>query len=57
MAEKAKPPPKRMPKRKMTKAEQSERFKDTARKLGADETGESFERTLRRILRPKGREQ
>ena len=30
----------------MTKAEQSERFKETARKLGADESGEVFERAF-----------
>jgi hypothetical protein len=37
----------------MTKAEQSERFKETARKLGADESGEAFERALDKIVRPK----
>jgi hypothetical protein len=55
MAEKPKPPPKRKPGRKMTKAEQSERFKETARKLGADETGEAFERALRTVAPPKRR--
>jgi hypothetical protein len=34
----------------MTKAEQSERFKETARTLGADETGERFEDALRAII-------
>ena len=55
MAEEPKPPPKRKPRRKMTKAEQSERFKETARKLGADESGEAFERVLRKIVPPKAR--
>lgn len=41
------------PTRKMTKAEQSERFKETARKLQADETGEAFERALARIVPPR----
>jgi hypothetical protein len=53
MAEKPKPKP--PPKRKMTKAEQSERFKETARKLGADESGEAFERALDRMLPTKDR--
>jgi hypothetical protein len=46
--------PKHKPKpaRKMTKAEQSERFKETARELGADESGEAFERAIRRVLHP-----
>jgi hypothetical protein len=52
MAEKQKPPPKRKPRRKMTKAEQSERFKETARKLGADESGEAFERAFKKIAPP-----
>jgi hypothetical protein len=49
-----KPKPKPPPKRKMTKAEQSERFKETARKLGGDESGEAFERAIDRML-PKRR--
>jgi hypothetical protein len=57
MAEEPKPPPKRKPKpkRKMTKSEQSERFKETAQKLGADESGEAFERVMRKIVPPKPR--
>jgi hypothetical protein len=39
--------------RKMTKAEQSERFIKTARELGVDETGEEFERLFRKIVPPK----
>jgi hypothetical protein len=49
MAEKQKP----KPTRKMTRAEQSERFKETARKLGADESGEAFERAFKKIVPPK----
>ena len=30
--------------------EQAQRFKETARKLEADETGEKFEAALRRVL-------
>jgi hypothetical protein len=51
MAEKRKPKPK--PTKKMTQAEQSERFKETARQLGVDETGEAFDRALRTIVPPK----
>jgi hypothetical protein len=47
-----KPPPK--PTKKMTQTEQSERFKETARQLGVDESGDAFERALRQIIRPKG---
>jgi hypothetical protein len=36
--------------RKRTKAEHSEWFKEIAWKLGVDETGEAFERVLRRIV-------
>jgi hypothetical protein len=50
MAEKPKRKPK--PTRKMTKAEQSERFKETARKLEADESGQAFARAIERILPP-----
>jgi hypothetical protein len=46
------PRPKPKPPKKMTKAEQSERFKETARKLGADESGETFERTFEKIVPP-----
>jgi hypothetical protein len=53
MAEKPKrkSPPK--PRRKMTKAEQSERFKETARRLGADESGEAFERAFKSLVPPR----
>ena len=52
MTEKLKPKP--QPQRKMTKAEQSERFKETARKLGADESGEAFEEAIKRVLPRRG---
>jgi hypothetical protein len=49
--EKAKPKP------KLTDKEQSERFIETARELGVDESGEKFKHALERIVplreRPK----
>jgi hypothetical protein len=48
MAEKQKRKPK--PTKKMTQAEQSERFKETARKLGVDESGKAFAKALDRIV-------
>jgi hypothetical protein len=56
MAEDPKPPPKRKPRRKMTKAEQFERFKETARELDADETGDRFERAFKTIIPEKRRQ-
>ena len=41
------------PSKKMTQAEQSERFKETARNLGVDDRGEAFERSVSTILNPK----
>ena len=38
------------PKPKMTDKEQSERFKETARKLGVDESGESFDNAAKVLL-------
>lgn len=35
---------------KLSQKEQSERFKEAARELEADESGESFERAIARIL-------
>jgi hypothetical protein len=32
---------------------QIQRFKDTARELGADESGETFERAFKKIVPPK----
>ncbi len=49
--------PKKPVKPKIDK-DQAERFKETARLLGADETGEAFENAFRRIVpqkaKPKG---
>jgi hypothetical protein len=45
---KQKPEPK--PTKKMTKAEQSERFITTARELGVDETGVEFERLFKTVV-------
>ncbi len=41
------------PKPKLTDKEQSERFKETARKLGADESGAKFEQAVSTIIGPK----
>lgn len=38
---------------KNTDKVQSERFKETARRLGADESGEAFERTFRKVVPPR----
>jgi hypothetical protein len=44
--------------KKMTQREQSERFEETARNLGADESGEAFESAINSLLtrrkRPSG---
>jgi hypothetical protein len=40
---------------KSTDEEQSEQFKQTARKLGVDESGESFERAFKKLVPPKRR--
>jgi hypothetical protein len=53
MAEKQKRKPTPKSTKKMTQAEQAERFKETARKLGVDESGEAFERALQSIVPPK----
>jgi hypothetical protein len=49
MAENQKRKPTPKPTKKMSQAEQSERFKKTARELGVDESGEAFERAFKRI--------
>jgi hypothetical protein len=41
------------PKPRLTDKEQSERFKETARKLGADETGSQFDAALDKLLPSK----
>jgi hypothetical protein len=49
----AKTPKPIKPKAKKTAKEQSERFIETARRLGADESGEPFEHSLRKLIPPK----
>jgi hypothetical protein len=39
--------------RKLSKKDQYERFVETARKLGCDESEEAFERQFRKIVPPK----
>jgi hypothetical protein len=46
---KAGTPKKKKAKPKMTDKKQSERFIETARKLGVDETGEAFEKAFEKI--------
>jgi hypothetical protein len=41
--------------KKMTKKEQSERFKQTARKLGANDSVEDFEVNFRKLVPPRRR--
>ena len=55
MAKAAKPKVKARPKPKFTDKAQSERFIETARKLGVEETGEAFEDAFRKIVPPKTR--
>lgn len=47
------PSPEKPPKRKMTQAEQSERFIETARQLGVGEDESAFNRAFERIVRGK----
>ena len=49
MAKKAGVPKKQKAKPKLDDKEQSERFKQTARELGVDESGKSFERAFSKI--------
>ena len=51
MAPKAGEPKKKKAKPKLSDKEQSERFKETARELGVDETGEEFEKAFEAITR------
>ncbi len=44
-------PPKKAPVPKITKEEQSERFIQTARELGVDESGKEFERAIAALIR------
>ena len=50
---KAGTPKKKKAKPKLSDQEQSERFKQTARELGVDETGDSFKRAMDSIFSPK----
>jgi hypothetical protein len=49
---KADTPKKKKAKPKLTDKEQSERFKETARALGVDESGRGFERAFAKIVKP-----
>lgn len=42
---------------KLTDKKQSERFKETAREIGADEPSEAFERILSELAPPKPKQQ
>lgn len=46
-------PKKAKPRPKLTDKEQSERFKQTARELGVDESVERFEEIFRKIVPPR----
>jgi len=48
-------PKKKPAKPKLTDKEQSERFKQTARELGVDESGKDFEMVVRKIMEPRQR--
>jgi hypothetical protein len=50
---KAGTPKKKRAKPKLTDKKQSERFIETARELGVDEGGKSFEMTLKKIVKPR----
>ena len=50
---KAGTPKKKKAKPKLTDKKQSERFKEIARELGADESGEAFESAFMKIVKPK----
>jgi hypothetical protein len=50
---KAGTPKKKKAKPKLSDKEQSERFKETARELGVDESGEHFERAFNSLTRAK----
>jgi hypothetical protein len=49
---KAGAPKKQKPKPKLSDKEQFERFKETARKLGVDESGDRFERAFKKLAKP-----
>jgi hypothetical protein len=51
MAKKAGAPKKTKPKPKLTDKEQSERFKQTAREIGVDESGKRFEAVFTKLAK------
>ena len=55
MAKAAGPPKKQKAKPKLTDKEQSERFKQTARELGVDESGKAFEKSFSKIAKAQQR--
>ena len=55
MAKTEKPKVKSKTKSKFTDKAQSERFIETARQFGIEETGDAFERAFKRISLPKNR--
>ena len=50
---KAGTPKKKKAKPKLTDKEQSERFKEAARELGVDESGEPFEKAFKAVVKPR----
>lgn len=50
---KASAPKRAKPKPKLTDKEQSERFIETARELGVDESGTAFDEAMEKIVPPK----
>jgi hypothetical protein len=50
---KAGTPKKKKAKPKLSDKEQSERFKETARQLGVDESGKEFDAAVKTIMTPK----
>jgi hypothetical protein len=50
---KADAPKKAKPKPKLTDKEQSERFKQTARELGVDQSGKLFDEAFDKIVKPE----
>jgi hypothetical protein len=57
MAKAAAPPKggKVKPKPKLSDKEQSERFMETAREIGVDESGEAFEKAFKRIAKSQAK--
>jgi hypothetical protein len=53
VAQKPKPRPPTKPKKAEKEKPQAERFKETARKLGVDETGETFEQAFQELVPPR----